>query len=70
MSLSVVPLFTGAIPWLTPTTPSILILSPTRNHNNFKFNNEIIKETTDEIIAAHHSVPMFTRPSDEVGPSP
>ena len=62
-----IPLFTGAIPWPTPTTPSILIHSLTLNHldHSFTFNNEIItNKTTNEITTAHCSVPMLKRPSD------
>ena len=57
--LAVFPLFTGATPSPSPTTPSMLILSPTLNHldNSFKFEN--IEETTEENTTAHCSVPML-----------
>ena len=71
LSLSVVPLFTGAIQWPTPTTRLILssILNPDLDHS-FNFDNDIVKGTTNEITTAHFSVPMFPRPSDEASPSP
>ena len=69
LSLPVVPQLTAAIPWPTPTTPSIPILSPTLNHLDNSFKVENIKETTKEITNAHCSVPMLKRPSNEAAPS-
>ena len=58
LSLSVVPLFIGAIPW--PTTPSILILSPTLNRPQpqLQFPQRNYHEITNEATAAHCSVPI------------
>ena len=66
LSLSVVPLFTGATQAPTLTTPSIL--SPALNHldNSVEFDN--IKETTDENITAHCSALILKCTGDEVGP--
>lgn len=41
---------------------------PDLNHS-FKFNNEIIKQVTDEITTTHWSLPMLKRPNNEAGPS-
>ena len=69
LSLPVVPLLTGSIPWPTRTTPSIPILSPNLNHLDHSFKFENIKQTPHETTMAQCSVPMLKRPSDEAGPS-
>ena len=53
LSLSVVPLLTGA----TPT--STLIRSPALSHHNNSSKFENTKETTDKNTTAHCSVPML-----------
>ena len=70
LSLSVVPLFTGAIPW--PRTPSTLLLSPTLNRPQpqLQIRHPDHNEITNEITTAHCSLPMLPRPSDDAGPSP